>query len=150
MATHGDALRKAFPWHWAVILGTTRMFPKVGDDFMIFHVTSTQSFEHRNIIWGTWWIFCSFFRCPKLRNWPPDATAIEKMPSGHHRFSAESASVRDVKRTLWGDDNSFISFVGRTFSQRLPEVGGDLKHSQALNYVETLFCSTILQDQFFL
>jgi hypothetical protein len=89
MATHGDALRKAFPWHWAVILGITRMFPKVGDDFMIFHVTSTifhPKFRASEYHLGNLVDFLFFFRCPKLRNWPPDATAIEfrtaRPPSG--------------------------------------------------------------------
>ena len=78
MATHwGRLFHGTGLWSW----GSPECFPKsvmISWYFMWLPPFSTQSFEHRKIIWGTWWIFRSFFRCPKLRNWPPDATAIEK------------------------------------------------------------------------
>ena len=145
MATHwGRLFHGTGLWSW----GSPECFPKsvmISWYFMWLPPFSTQSFEHRNIIWGTWWIFCSFLGAQSWEIGHPTPRPLSSERPGHHRVSAESASVRDaVKRTL----GRWQFFICR--EDFFPNTSRSWWGSQALNYVETLFCSKILQDQFFL
>ena len=147
MATHwGRLFHGTGLWSW----GPPECFPKsvmISWYFMWLppKVSSIAKYHLGNLV-----DFLFFFSVPKVeklatrRHGMPRPLSLER-----HLFtigSPRSLPVSEMRR----QKDAWEMNVGRTFSQPLPEVGGDLKHSQALNYLETLFCSTILQDQFFL